>query len=151
MNPEHPIFSTSEFDDDMDYLSDAEDSLNDANQAVLYRETRRHISQLKVLISQSESGSLVVAEDSSAISITDQDILSLRGGGDGDSEDSWYGERCDNQGNEVGESEEGKICQAKDNDATIEESASTGLGLLLVGCYRKKIDLQKSTLPLKGR
>ena len=178
MNPEHPIFSTSEFDDDMDYLSDAEDSLNDANQVVLYRETRRHISQLKVLISQSASESLVVVDDSSAISITgteetgeknireveqlpttgdhmsdaegsvvnleaealvvadvssvissaDQAIL-LRGGGDGDPEDSWDGESGDNQGNEVGNSEEGKRHQVNDNESITEESASTGLGL----------------------
>jgi len=85
MNPGHPIFSTAEFDDDMDYLSDKDDSINDANQAVLYRATRSQISKLKVLISQLESGSLEVADDPLVMSITDQDILSLRGGGDGDS------------------------------------------------------------------
>jgi len=52
-----------------------------------------------------------------------------------DSEDSWDGESGDNQGDEVGDSEEAKICQVNDNESTIEESASTGLGLWLGLAY----------------
>ena len=60
LDPTHEIFKEPGYDEDMEYLSD--DSVNDVNQAILYRATRGQITRLNSLINQIEKGLMEVEE-----------------------------------------------------------------------------------------
>jgi hypothetical protein len=59
------IFKTAGYDEDMDYRSD--ESINDVNQAILYKATQSQTSQLKLLINHIEKDITVEANDFTAL------------------------------------------------------------------------------------
>jgi hypothetical protein len=60
LDPTHKIFQEPGYNEDMEYLSD--DSVNEVDQAILYRATRGQITRLNNLINQVEKGLIEVEE-----------------------------------------------------------------------------------------